>query len=479
MADSLMTRIRRLALAPSGIRSKLVWSFILMSAVPLIMLLLVAGWFAFPYVREFYQLERWFPMITSPTTSTWWLMGVIGLTVFISLLGSAYLAVKLVEPVIYLSHEASQLAQGDFSHELKLEHEPKDELGNLTTALNQLTSKIRDNMVELKQFGERTNQINLEIHKRVIILSGLFQIGELISSGSDLNVVLDLLVEKLALLDEKSFSFLCLQPIEGLSLTLRRAHQVDVSKLTNLVMSSSQVLVDAHHPPPRDFAETWEELDRPNLILYPVMIRNRCFGILGVGNPNRDYVWSSEWVDLVGVFVKQASIALENELLLRKTQALSVRDELTGVSPDAYIRQRLDEELKRSVIYQRPCAFVMFSIHDFVGYRQRRGEPEAERAMKKVARLIQDSVTEVDRVGRFNGNEIVAILPERNKREALELADEIRQRVSFAFAEASDPKDRLSVMVGISENPLDGVVAEDLIDRAAGMIAKPAAGVHS
>ena len=79
-------------LLPSGIRSSVIWAFLCMSTVPLVMLMLIAGWFAFPYVREFYHLERWFPMIAASSQAMWWVWSLIFLTTLISLLGSAYLA---------------------------------------------------------------------------------------------------------------------------------------------------------------------------------------------------------------------------------------------------------------------------------------------------------------------------------------------------------------------------------------------------
>jgi len=468
MSKSPFTALRRMTLAPTGIRSKLVWAFLLMSVVPVAMLLCVAAWFAFPTVREFYHLDQWFPLIADPTSATWWLIGIIVLTVVISLLGGIYLTVKIVDPVIHLSREAKQLVEGEFDHPLTVSQ--PDELGELTGSLNQLTARIRTNMVELKQFGERTTEMNLEIHKRVVMLSGLLQIGELISGRAELEVVLDLVVERLATLIDQGFSFLCLQPMEEVQVTLRRMHGIDAKCLSGVAFDSANVLIDAKHPATPQMQSIWEQLDRPNLTLQPVIVRNRLVGVLAIGNHQPEFVWSPELIDLVAVFAKQTSIALENELLLRKTKALAIHDELTGAYTEAHLRSRLAEELKRAVMYQRPCALAMFVIQDFADFRQRHGEPEAERVLKKVARLIQDSVTAIDRVSRFNGNEMVVLLPERNKRQAVEIAEEIRRRVAFAFVNAPEPRDRLTVMSGIAENPIDGMTVEELVEKASSAI---------
>lgn len=455
-------------LVPQGLRSKLLWAFLLMSGVPLVMLLAVAAWFAFPSVRDFYQLERWFPMIANPTLSTWWLIALLALTVAISLLGGLYLTMKLVDPIIRLTHEAKQLAQGAVADVLPVTQ--SDELGDLTTSLNQLTSRIRDNMVELKQFGERTTQINIDIQKRVLMLSGLLQIGELISKGVQLDAVLDMIVEKLAMLEEHSFSFLCLQPIEDVPLTLRRGRGIAMSQLSGLTFDSSQVIIDTAHPPLPLIRGAWEQFDRPHLITQPVLVRNRVIGVLGVGNRQSSYYWNPEQVDLVAVFVKQAAMAIENDVLLKKTRALAVHDELTGIYNERHIRQRLEEEIKRAVRYQRPCAIAMFVLQNYARYRQRYGEPEAERALKAIAKLVQESVTEIDQVGRFNGNELVVLLPERNKREATLIAEQIRHRVARAFPSLAHLHDQLGVVSAVAENPVDGATGEALLGTATALI---------
>lgn len=458
----------RLSVAPTGMRLKLLLAFVLMSAVPLGMLMLVAGWFAFPFVREYYRLEHWFPLIALPGESTWWMFGLLVLTVVIALLGGLYLAMKIVHPVIRISRQATKMAQGDYEHPASAGH--GGELDDLTWSLNQLTSRIRDDMTELKRFGERSSQINLDIHKRVVMFSGLLQIGELISSGGQLDAVLDLVVDKLAMLEDRSFSFFCLQPLEGLPVTLRRASGIEMEQLCAVVFESASAVIDAAHPPNPAMRPAWEQFGRPNLLIQPVMVRKQSVGILGVGNREAEHRWSQELVELLAIFAKQASLAIENELLLRKTKALAIYDELTGVYNEAYMRQRLGEEIRRAILYQRPCALAMFRVEDLTEYRRRHGDPEAERALKQITRLVQESVTDVDRVGRFDGNVLAVILPECNKRQATELMEHIRARVQQTFADAPAPLDRLTLLGSVSENPVDGSTAEELITRASGML---------
>jgi diguanylate cyclase (GGDEF)-like protein len=238
------------------------------------------------------------------------------------------------------------------------------------------------------------------------------------------------------------------------------------------MFDSAQVVIDTAHPPTALVRDLWEQLERPHLVVQPVLMHGHPVGMLGVGTRQASYYWNPEHIDLVSIFVKQAAMAIENEVLLKQTRALAVHDELTGLYNERHLRQRLDEEIKRAVRYQRPCAIMMFAIQHYGRYRQRYGEPEAERALKMIAKLVQEGITEIDQVGRFKTNELVVLLPERNKREAMELAEQIRQRVARAFPAQPHLQDQLMIVGAVAENPVDGATTDALITAATASIAQ-------
>jgi diguanylate cyclase (GGDEF)-like protein len=169
---------------------------------------------------------------------------------------------------------------------------------------------------------------------------------------------------------------------------------------------------------------------------------------------------------MIDIFVKQVSIAVEDGFLHVKVEKLEIKDPLTGLYNERYIQSRLDEEIKRAILYQRPCAFILFNIDDFRKFHTLFGELATEAALKKMAVVFEEMASEIDRVGRIGDNEFAYVLPEKNKRQAAELAEEIRKKVEFVFAEDEDVRKHITVSAGVSENPIDGVTAQDLMGRA-------------
>jgi GGDEF domain-containing protein len=46
------------------------------------------------------------------------------------------------------------------------------------------------------------------------------------------------------------------------------------------------------------------------------------------------------------------------------------------------------------------------------------------------------------------------------------MAEEIRKKIDFSFSEEQDHAKRITISAGVSENPLDGIAAEELLAKA-------------
>ena len=62
-------------------------------------------------------------------------------------------------------------------------------------------------------------------------------------------------------------------------------------------------------------------------------------------------------------------------------------------------------------------------------------------------------------------DEFVLIFPDKNKKNAIEIVEKISSEFSVLFP-AKTEEDRLSIFAGISENPIDGVQADELYIKA-------------
>ena len=404
--------------------------------------------------------------------------------IVVYLLVSAFLAIvglfvikEVFDRLTSVTTEARFIAAGDINRNLRVEH--SDEVGELGSVLNQLTQRIRSNMDELKGYSEKTTQINIEIQKKIIILSNLMQISTLISEGAKFDEILKMAIEKSRFLANSEVAFLLfkneskdsfrMKVVDGVKsdylMSIEISNKDDiynrVFNLNKLLILDKQNLLSANLTV--DFLTKFQI---KNCLGMPIFLRGTVKAVLGIANTLDNFTYSKNDIELLEIFSKQIAVAIENDILAHRIEKLEIKDALTGLYNRFFIESRLQEEIDRAIVYQRPCAFVIFDIDNFKNYRVKCGAICAETALKKVAVLMRECITEVDRLGRTGDNEFALILPEKNKRQAQAVAEEICKKIQSAFCVDSDVNKCFTLSAGVSENPLDGVEVEQLMIKS-------------
>jgi diguanylate cyclase (GGDEF)-like protein len=398
------------------------------------------------------------------------------ITAIIALFGF-FITKEIFDRLVSVSSGAKLIASGDTNHKVGVDL--PDEVGDLGEVLNKLSQHIRNNMEELKSYSERTTELNLEIQRRVLVLSSLLQISSLISEGVKLEEILKIILEKSRLLANSDVTYLLLKEDEGDTFTMKMVDGIESGYLlkikiepqeamfNKIIKTNRPFILDKENIPPEDLREAFYDKFRlKNTLAFPVSLRGDTVGILGLGSSRDPFLYSRDDMDLLNIFAKQIAIAIENDALIHRVEKLEIKDVLTGLYNKPFIHSRLQEEIKRAIVYHRPCAFLLLDIDNFQDFRQAFGSLQAEVTLKKISSLIRNSVTEIDRVARTGDNEFSIILPERNKRQAQKIAEDIRGKLEFAFKEEQNVNKRLTLSGGVSENPLDGITSEELVNKA-------------
>lgn len=451
------------SLASQGLGYKLRISFYLMSILPLLVSLYLVSSYILPLAGIRIDVA-------------------VSIIVSISIAAIGFFLIKQVfDRILSVSNAAKLIAGGDINRKVDIAY--GDEVGDLGSALNQLTSRIRTNMDELESYSEKTSVINIEIQERVLVLSSILQVSSMISQGAKLDEILKLTVEKSRLLAGSDSAYLLYKQEGRETFFVRAAEGINSQKLLSIKLETGNNLVKKLAKLTTPFildrnsliednlkSDFREKFHLTNTLALAVYLKGEVIAILGIGNNNEEFVYRKDDKELLDIFAKQVTIAVENDMLAHKVEKLEIKDVLTGLYNQEFIRNRLREEIKRAIAYQRPCSFILLDIDNFAQFHQSFGSLQAESALKKIASLVRDSVSEVDRVARFGDDDFAVVLPEKNKRQALEIAENIRKKIEAAFSQEQDQNKKLTVSGSVSENPLDGTDAEELISKARSLL---------
>ena len=417
------------------------------------------------------HLTYWLP--TTPVAWDPW--AVVAVSTVIAMLG-IMIACQLVLPIVSVTQQARQIASAAGSAEAPIASD--DELVELQATLDRLNHHLQKNLGQLQRYGDQVKQLNRDIHQRVLALSNLLQVSNVITQGTAVDEVFSYVLEKLLQIEEADVGLVLLSGNHGEEFrvaAIAGTNPQQTSSLQGMVVASpwlarqlqgnqAPAIVEAS----RCSADASQELQRvfgvSQALVMPMVSQGRCVGFLVLGHNRPHATYSDDLVEVVKIFAKQLAIAMEQDRLAQRNRALTMTDEMTGLYNESYLRTRLEEEVRRAALYHRPCSLVLLNLDNFERVQQDRGALAAEAILKQVARLVLGHLGAVDKVARLRGNEFGLILPERSKREAIQLAEEIRRDLEAApFTDHAGPlRHPLTVSGGVGENPLDGSTAEEL-----------------
>ena len=147
-------------------------------------------------------------------------------------------------------------------------------------------------------------------------------------------------------------------------------------------------------------------------------------------------------------------MAVENVLLHRHAERLSLTDPLTGLWNYRFMQTSLRREAERSRRYQRPSALLAIDLDRFKDVNDTYGHPVGDQVLIELARRITAQIREVDLAFRHGGEEFMVLLPETDASGASAVAERLGRAVNakkFKVNDASGGRElRITVSIGVA-----------------------------
>lgn len=134
----------------------------------------------------------------------------------------------------------------------------------------------------------------------------------------------------------------------------------------------------------------------------------------------------------------------------RQLEELIVRDSLTGLLKHASIKDAVDREVLRSARSGKPVTVAMLDIDHFKVVNDTYGHAMGDVVIASLAQLMRQSLRQTDILGRYGGEEFVAILPECDATSAERLLNNIRIRFSTIRFRHEDKDFVCTVSIGLA-----------------------------
>ncbi len=156
----------------------------------------------------------------------------------------------------------------------------------------------------------------------------------------------------------------------------------------------------------------------------PMQSPDRLVGILYV-TYCQPHTFSEDERQLLQIVANHAAVAIDNSQMLSDLKRAATTDPLTGLPNHRCLMDRLDEEMARARRAGHPLTVMMFDIDGFKLINDTHGHTTGDELLRMVARTMRGALRSTDILGRYGGDEFMALLPETGRDEVPALGERI------------------------------------------------------
>lgn len=204
----------------------------------------------------------------------------------------------------------------------------------------------------------------------------------------------------------------------------------------------------------KNFAFTsWEQ--RPYLFKFPHRrpvtgnidcMRQNCTFI-----PVKGTSGDIEFVCVTITDVTDTSIyQLQLQELTDSLAEMSNLDGLTNIYNRRYLEENLAKEFDRSKRYGEPLSLILMDIDHFKDINDQHGHLAGDEVLRQTVQRLKASIRNADILGRYGGEEFVAILPSTNLQGAQILAERLREKIAGTPIQSNTEALTVSISIGIT-----------------------------
>ncbi len=209
-----------------------------------------------------------------------------------------------------------------------------------------------------------------------------------------------------------------------------------------------------------------KRMSKRYIACIPLKTRGRCLGVIELVNTDKGS-FSDDEIVLLTTIADYTAIAIENAMLFKRVEELTITDDLTQLYNSRYMHKYMDYEIERCKRYGCSLSMIFMDIDYFKEINDRYGHICGSKLLFEFARVLKENTRSIDVPCRYGGDEFVILMPETPKDNALIVAEKLREIINHTeFLSEEGINCHVTASMGVASFPEDAKNKLELIHLA-------------
>ena len=177
--------------------------------------------------------------------------------------------------------------------------------------------------------------------------------------------------------------------------------------------------------------------------------------------------YQDEHVRLLETVSRIAADAICKSLEHAVTENYALTDPMTGLPNARSLQMQFEKEVKRAGRNEGSFQLLVLDLDGFKSVNDTHGHKIGDKMLKEIGGVIKHELREYDFLARYGGDEFIAIVPDTDSTDVLELVRRIEDAVqSFSLVIGDAHLARVGVSIGTACYPIHGETFDQIVTSA-------------
>ena len=166
-----------------------------------------------------------------------------------------------------------------------------------------------------------------------------------------------------------------------------------------------------------------------SFLSVPLKHNNETIGIINITEKKNHLPFNQQDKKLIIEMANHIALALSHAHTFSSVESQALKDPLTNLYNRNYLKTQLLTHLAKAQKNSYKLAICMLDLDYFKIINDNYGHPIGDEVLKKISKIIQNTLRKTDIVARYGGEELLCLLPGASDKDSFRIAEKIRKRI--------------------------------------------------